>query len=194
MAWVAFDRAVKSVERLGLGGPVARWRALRDEIHVEVCRRGFSARLNSFVQSYDAELLDASLLMLPELGFLPPTDPRVVGTMRAVQQHLTRDGLVYRYNTAETDDGLPPGEGAFLPCSFWLADNLALTGRRDEARELFERLLSLRNDVGLLSEAYDPVAGRMLGNFPQALTHIGLIDTAYNLGPERGPAAQRGQE
>ena len=193
MAWVAFDRAVKAVERFGLDGPVDRWRALRDQIHDEVCRRGFSARLNSFVQSYDGDLLDASLLLLAEVGFLPPTDPRIVGTVRAIERHLMHDGLVMRYNTHETDDGLPPGEGAFLPCTFWLADNYALMGRRDDAAELFERMLSLCNDVGLLSEAYDPRAKRMLGNFPQALTHIGLIETAYNLATEHGPAAQRSE-
>jgi GH15 family glucan-1,4-alpha-glucosidase len=194
MAWVAFDRAVRSVERFGLDGPVERWRATRDEIHAEVCRRGFSRRLNSFVQSYDSELLDASLLMIPEVGFLPCGDPRVAGTIEAIQRQLTQDGLVLRYNTHETDDGLPPGEGAFLACTFWLADNLAMTGRRDDACAIFERLLSIRNDVGLLSESYDPRAGRMLGNFPQALTHIGLVDTAYNLTTERGPALQRSEE
>jgi GH15 family glucan-1,4-alpha-glucosidase len=191
MAWVAFDRAVRSVERFGLDGPVDRWRSLRDEIHAEVCRRGFSARLNSFVQSYDSELLDASLLMVAEVGFLPCSDPRVAGTVEAIRRHLMHDGFVLRYDTRETDDGLPPGEGAFLACTFWLADNLAMTGRLDEARALFERLLSIRNDVGLLSESYDPRAGRMLGNFPQALTHIGLVDTAYNLTTAHGPAAQR---
>ena len=192
MAWVAFDRAVKAAERFGLEGPVDRWRALRDEIHDEVCRRGFSKRLNSFVQSYDADLLDASVLLLTEVGFLPPTDPRMVGTVHAIERHLVRDGLVMRYNTHETDDGLPPGEGAFLPCTFWLADNLAMMNRRDEAHAIFERLLSLRNDVGLLSESYDPRARRMLGNFPQALTHIGLIDTAYNLATAHvGPIEQR---
>jgi GH15 family glucan-1,4-alpha-glucosidase len=192
MAWVAFDRAVKAAERFGLEGPVDRWRALRDEIHDEVCRRGFSKRLNSFVQSYDADLLDASVLLLTEVGFLPPTDPRMVGTVHAIERHLVRDGLVMRYNTHETDDGLPPGEGAFLPCTFWLADNLAMMNRRDEAEALFERLLSLRNDVGLLSESYDLNARRMLGNFPQALTHIGLIDTAYNLATAHvGPIEQR---
>jgi GH15 family glucan-1,4-alpha-glucosidase len=192
MAWVAFDRAVKAAERFGLEGPVDRWRALRDEIHDEVCRRGFSKRLNSFVQSYDADLLDASVLLLTEVGFLPPTDPRMVGTVHAVERHLVRDGLVMRYNTHETDDGLPPGEGAFLPCTFWLADNLAMMNRRDEAHAIFERLLSLRNDVGLLSESYDLNARRMLGNFPQALTHIGLIDTAYNLATAHvGPIEQR---
>src|SRR5688572_14100063 len=192
MAWVAFDRAVKSVERFKLvDGPVERWRALRDEIHAEVCARGFDEKLNTFVQSYDSDLLDASLLMLPELGFLPPTDPRIVGTVEAVQRGLVNDGLVYRYNTRETDDELPPGEGAFMPCTFWLADCLALMGRRDEACAIFERMLSLRDDVGLLSEAYDPGAGLMLGNFPQALTHIGLADTAYNLYTPKGPARQR---
>ena len=192
MAWVAFDRAVKAAERFGLEGPVDRWRALRDEVHAEICRRGFGARLNSFVQSYDGDLLDASLLLMTEVGFLPPTDPRIVGTVGAIERCLVHDGLVVRYNTHETDDGLPPGEGAFLPCTFWLADNYALMGRRAEAEALFERMLSLCNDVGLLSEAYDPRATRMLGNFPQALTHIGLIDTAYNLATAHvGPVEQR---
>src|SRR5688572_10250345 len=139
MAWVAFDRAVRTVERFGLDGPVERWRATRDEIHAEVCRRGFSKRLNSFVQSYDSELFDASLLLIPEVGFLPCTDPRVVGTVEAVRRHLTHDGFVLRYDTRASDDGLPPGEGAFLPCTFWLADNLAMMGRRDEACAIFER-------------------------------------------------------
>jgi GH15 family glucan-1,4-alpha-glucosidase len=192
MAWVAFDRAVKAVERFGLEGPAERWRALRDQVHEAVCRHGFSARLNSFVQSFDDELLDASLLLMPEVGFLPPTDPRIVGTVSAIERHLVRAGLVMRYNTRETDDGLPPGEGAFLPCTFWLADNLALMGRREEAEAIFERVMALRNDVGLLSESYDLRARRMLGNFPQALTHIGLIDTAYNLAAEHvGPVEQR---
>jgi GH15 family glucan-1,4-alpha-glucosidase len=192
MAWVAFDRAVKNCERFGLEGPVDRYRATRDAIHAEVCGRGFNPRKNSFVQSYDGEALDASLLMIPLVGFLPVGDPRVHGTVEAIQRELMRDGFVLRYPTTEAVDGLPPGEGAFLACTFWLADNLALMGRRDEAREIFERLLSLRNDVGLLSEEYDPKAGRLVGNFPQAFSHVGLVNTAHNLTQEAaGPAEQR---
>jgi GH15 family glucan-1,4-alpha-glucosidase len=194
MAWVAFDRAVKAVERFGLDGPVERWRGLRARIHEEVCRRGFDAQRGCFTQAYDSPRLDASLLMIPLVGFLPPTDGRVAGTIRAIERELLRDGFVLRYRTAEVDDGLPPGEGAFLACTFWLADNYAITGRVDEARRLFERLLALRNDVGLLSEEYDPVAGRMLGNFPQAFSHVGLINTAFNLTPHvPTPAAERQQ-
>jgi GH15 family glucan-1,4-alpha-glucosidase len=194
MAWVAFDRAAKAVERFGLDGPAGRWRALATEIHEEVCRRGFDAQRLCFTQAYDSPRLDASLLMIPLVGFLPPTDPRVAGTVRAIEQELVRGGFVLRYRTDEVEDGLPPGEGAFLACTFWLADNYAMLGRVDEARRLFERLLSLRNDVGLLSEEYDPVAGRMLGNFPQAFSHVGLINTAFNLTPHvPTPAAERQQ-
>jgi GH15 family glucan-1,4-alpha-glucosidase len=171
-----------------------RWRALATEIHEEVCRRGFDAQRLCFTQAYDSPRLDASLLMIPLVGFLPPTDPRVAGTVRAIEQELVRGGFVLRYRTDEVEDGLPPGEGAFLACTFWLADNYAMLGRVDEARRLFERLLSLRNDVGLLSEEYDPVAGRMLGNFPQAFSHVGLINTAFNLTPHvPTPAAERQQ-
>jgi GH15 family glucan-1,4-alpha-glucosidase len=181
MAWVAFDRGIKEVERFGLEGPVETWRALRKEIHEEVCRKGFDAGQNSFVQYYGARELDASLLMIPLIGFLPPRDPRVVGTVAAIERHLMTDGFVARYPTETGVDGLPPGEGAFLACTFWLADNLAVQGRREEARRLFERLLDLRNDVGLLSEEYDPKAQRLLGNFPQAFSHVGLVNTATNL-------------
>jgi GH15 family glucan-1,4-alpha-glucosidase len=191
MAWVAVDRAVKAVERFGLEGPVDRWRRLRDVIHEDVCRQGYDADLGAFVQSYGSKLLDASLLMIPLVGFLPATDPRMLGTVRAIQQHLVADGFVARYQTLPHVDGLPPGEGAFLPCTFWLADNLVLQGRVSEARELFERLLSLRNDVGLLSEEYDPVSRRLLGNFPQAFSHMGLINTAWNLTRHGGPAEHR---
>ena len=190
MAWVALDRSIKSAEMFGLEGPLDRWRALRARMHAEVCARGFDAELGSFVQSYGSRQLDASLLLIPIVGFLPPDDARVRGTVAAIESRLMTDGLVYRYDTAETRDGLPPGEGAFLACSFWLADNLVLLGRRKDARELFERLLDLRNDVGLLAEEYDPVAKRQLGNFPQAFSHVGVIDTALNL-RERGTA--RGQ-
>jgi GH15 family glucan-1,4-alpha-glucosidase len=193
MAWVAFDRAVKAVERYGLDGPVDQWVKVRDAIHAAVCARGFNGRLGSFVQSYDSDQLDASLLMIPLVGFLPADDPRVRGTVAAIEKGLMRDGFVQRYDTESSVDGLPPGEGAFLPCTFWLADNYALAGRYDEARQLFERLLGLTNDVGLISEEYDPQAGRLLGNFPQAFTHVGLVNTAYNLFHAEGPAAQRQQ-
>ena len=191
MAWVAMDRAVRSIERLGLPGDVARWRELRQEIHDEVCREGFDASVNSFVQYYGTTDPDASLLMLPLVGFLPARDPRIVGTVEYIQRRLRRDGFVDRYLTRPDVDGLPPGEGAFLLCTFWLADNLAMQGRYRDARDIFERLLDLRNDVGLLAEQYDPVARRMLGNFPQAFSHVGLITTAHNLQRHRGPAEQR---
>ena len=191
MAWVAFDRAVKAVTQLGYTGPAERWARLRDEIHEEVCRRAFDPELGAFVQSYDSRLLDASLLMMPLVGFLPATDPRVRGTVAAIERELLVDGLVKRYSSARTDDGLPPGEGAFLACSFWLADNYALMGRRREAVEMFERLLALRNDVGLLSEEYDVRSGRMLGNFPQAFSHVGMVNTARNLTETEGPAEHR---
>jgi GH15 family glucan-1,4-alpha-glucosidase len=178
MAWVAFDRAVKDVEAFGLEGPVERWRRVRDTIHAQVCARGYDAARNTFVQSYGAPHLDASLLLLPQVGFLPHDDPRVRGTVEAIQAHLMVDGLVLRYSTATHLDALPPGEGVFLPCSFWLADSLILIGRRAEGEALFERLLALSNDVGLLAEEYDAHERHMLGNFPQALTHMALINTA----------------
>jgi GH15 family glucan-1,4-alpha-glucosidase len=193
MAWVALDRAVKAVEHFGLEGPLERWREVRDAIHQDVCAKGFDTALNSFVQFYGASLLDASLLMMPLVGFLPATDPRVVGTVAAIQKHLTTDGFVARYTTVPEVDGLPPGEGAFLPCSFWLADNLALQGRRDEAHAQFERLLAVRNDVGLLAEEFDPRAGHLLGNYPQAMSHTALVNTAANLITDRGPAQDRRQ-
>ena len=192
MAWVAMDRAVKSVEAYGLPGPIDRWRAVRDRIHAEVCERGFDAKLGSFVQTYGSKAVDASLLLIPLVGFLPVTDPRMTGTVNLIQQRLSRDGLLLRYDTGCGQDGLPEGEGVFLACSFWLADNLVLQGRDQEAEELFERLISLRNDVGLLSEEYDPVAQRMLGNFPQAFSHVALVNTALNLTRVAGPAEQRG--
>ncbi len=192
MAWVAFDRAVKSAHNLGLAGPVARWEAQRDAIHKEVCALGYNADRGSFTQSYGSHNVDAALLMLPLVGFLPASDPRVRGTVAAIESDLSVDGFVLRYRTHEAEDGLPPGEGAFLLCSFWLADNYALAGREREAAGLFERLLALRNDVGLLSEEFDPRAGRMLGNFPQAFSHVGLINTALNLTPDHvAPARQR---
>jgi len=192
MAWVAADRAVKAVERHGLAGPVARWRSLRAAIHAEVCRHGFNPDRNAFVQYYGGTALDASLLLMPLVGFLPVNDPRVVGTVDAIQRELTRDGFVMRYISEEGGvDGLPPSEGAFLPCTFWLADNLAMMGRYEEARRVFERLLGLCNDVGLLSEEYDPNLKRQLGNFPQAFTHVFLINTAHNLTLSEGPALHR---
>jgi GH15 family glucan-1,4-alpha-glucosidase len=178
MAWVAFDRAIKDAEEDGLEGPIGRWKELRDAIHAQVCEKGFDPRRNSFVQSYESAHLDASLLLIPQVGFLPADDPRVLGTIAAIERDLVAGGLVLRYSTATKVDGLPAGEGAFLPCSFWLADCYLLTGRREEGRALFERLLSLSNDVGLFSEEYDPRAKRMLGNFPQALTHMALVNTA----------------
>ncbi len=193
MAWVAIDRAIKGVENFGLDGPVERWRALRTTIHDEVCREGYHSERGAFVQSYGSRQLDASLLMIPLVGFLPPSDPRVRGTVEAIERHLTTDGFVARYPTRVDVDGLPPGEGAFLACSFWLADNFALLGRHDDARRLFERLLDLRNDVGLLSEEYDPVARRLVGNFPQAFSHVGLVNTARNLSRGAGPAEVRKQ-
>jgi GH15 family glucan-1,4-alpha-glucosidase len=194
MAWVAVDRVIKAVEHLGVEGPVERWRQLRDIIHAEVCQRGFDAERNTFVQYYEGKALDASLLMIPLVGFLPPSDARVRGTVEAIKRHLMIDGFVARYPTTPEVDGLPAGEGAFLACTFWLADALALLGRRDEARQLFERLLGLRNDVGLLSEEYDPAARRLVGNFPQAFSHISLINTACNLSAGEGPAAHRGHD
>jgi GH15 family glucan-1,4-alpha-glucosidase len=191
MTWVAFDRVIGSAEKFGLEAPLDRWRRLRERIHANVCRHGFDRTLGSFVRSYGSKQLDASLLLLPLVGFLHPTDPRIRGTVRAIERHLMQDGLVRRYDTRRASDGLPPGESVFLPCSFWLADNYVLLGRRREARRLFERLLTLRNDVGLLSEEYDPRAGRLVGNFPQSFSHIALINTAHNLTREHGPARQR---
>ena len=189
MAWVAFDRAVKAVEQRGVEGPVDRWRALRDAIHAEVCARAYDPALGSFTQAYGSTELDAALLMMPLVGFLPPDDPRLAGTVAAVERELVQDGLVHRYRTRGVD-GLPPGEGTFLLCSFWLADCYALLGRAADARALFERLLALRNDVGLLAEEYDPTARRQLGNLPQAFSHVGLINTAYNLTPAHPAPAQ----
>lgn len=191
MAWVAVDRAVKSVERFKLEGPIDKWRRLRRAIHDQVCREGFDPELNSFVQYYGSKELDASLLMLSLVGFLPPTDPRIQGTVEAIQRRLMHDGFVRRYSTGPEIDGLPSGEGVFLMCTFWLADNLALQGRYAEAREIFEHLMDLHNDVGLLSEEYDPKARRLVGNFPQAFSHVGLINTARNLTKAGGPAEHR---
>ena len=191
MAWVAFDRAVQSVERWGLKGPVERWRALRDEIHREFCTRGVDHERGVFVQAFDGKALDAALLRVPLTGFLPPNDKRVIATAEAVARELTEHGFVYRYRTDEAPDGLPHNESAFVICSFWLADNFALMGREKEARELFERLLAIRNDVGLLAEEYDPATKMFLGNFPQAFSHVGLVNTAPNLSLHKGPASHR---
>jgi GH15 family glucan-1,4-alpha-glucosidase len=193
MAWVAADRAVKALEQFHCPGPLERWRKLRAAIHAEVCQQGFDAALNSFVQYYGAKELDASLLMIPLVGFLPANDPRVRGTVEAIQKHLMRDGFVQRYDSQQSVDGLPEGEGAFLACTFWLADTLAQVGRQGEARRIFERLLSLCNDVGLLSEEYDPHARRLVGNFPQAFSHVGLVNTAMNLSANVCPSNQRPQ-
>jgi GH15 family glucan-1,4-alpha-glucosidase len=191
MCWVAFDRAVKLAEQYGVPGPVDHWRKVRDTIHADVCSNGFNTAGNTFTQYYGGKTLDASLLLMPQVGFLPPDDPRITGTVKAVEQTLLRDGFVLRYSTDTTDDGVGGTEGAFLACSFWLADAYVLSGRREEAVELFERLLSLRNHLGLLSEEYDPVRKRLVGNFPQGFSHLGLINTAHNLVQQQGPAHQR---
>jgi GH15 family glucan-1,4-alpha-glucosidase len=193
MAWVAFDRGVRHMERADGKGALDRWRATRDRMHETICRQAYDADLGAFVQSYGSKNLDASLLMIPLVGFLPADDPRMRGTLRAIENRLVEGGFVRRYDSDSSVDGLPAGEGVFLPCSFWLADNLALAGRRDEARRLFERLLDLRNDVGLLSEEYDVTSGRLIGNFPQAFSHVSLVNTALNLGDQRGPAHRRGR-
>jgi GH15 family glucan-1,4-alpha-glucosidase len=194
MAWVAFDRAVRAVEDLGLEGPVDKWRACRDEVHREVCEEGFDAERNTFVQSYGSRALDAATLMIPLVGFLPCDDPRVSGTVEAIGRDLLVDGFVRRYDSEVEVDGLPPGEGVFLPCSFWYADALAMLGRTEEATTLFEQLAGLCNDVGLISEEYDPVAKRLLGNFPQAFTHVSLVNTADNLALISSPARHRAFE
>ena len=194
MAWVAVDRAIQGAEQFGLAGPLDRWRALRARIHADVCARGWSPALGSFVQSYGADQVDASLLLIPLVGFLPADDPRVHGTVAAIERRLVVDGLVQRYDSATTADGLPPGEGAFLACSFWLADVYALLGRTADARALFARLLALRNDVGLLAEEYDTRARRQVGNFPQAFSHVGLVDTALNLSRADGAAARPAEQ
>jgi GH15 family glucan-1,4-alpha-glucosidase len=195
MAWVAFDRAVRIIEEYGDDSAaldVTHWRGLRDEVHAEVCAKAYDEDRKTFVQAYGSSNLDAALLMMPLVGFLPASDERMRGTVDAIQRELTTDGFVARYTTKSDVDGLPPGEGVFLPCTFWLADNLALMGRLDEARALFERLLGLANDVGLLAEEYDPVAKRQLGNFPQAFTHVSLVNSGCNLSGLTGPAHRRG--
>jgi GH15 family glucan-1,4-alpha-glucosidase len=191
MAWVAVDRAIKGAEGFGLEAPLERWRPLRDEIEADVWANGFDPTANSFTQVYGQPGLDASLLLLAQVGFVDACDPRYIGTVEAVERELLADGLLQRYRTEGTDDGLPPGEGAFLACSFWLADAYAMIGRDDDARELFERLLAIRNDVGLMAEEYDPGHDRFAGNFPQAFSHIGLINTATNLSHQAKPNEQR---
>jgi GH15 family glucan-1,4-alpha-glucosidase len=195
MAWVAFDRGARTVDRLGLRGDADRWRAIAREIHEEICAQGYDAERSTFTQSYGAPELDASLLLLPLVGFLPPDDPRLVGTVRAIERELVEDGLVLRYRTdaASNVDGLPPGEAAFLACSFWLADCYALMGRRDDAVELFDRLCALTNDLGLLAEEYDVRLGRQVGNFPQAFSHVSLVDTAFRLACEPGDRMRGGR-
>lgn len=192
MAWVAFDRAIKDVKLFGHDGPVDRWRELRDTLHAEICDQGFDKKQNTFVQYYGSKEVDAALLMMAEVGFLPADDPRIQGTVAAVEKHLVREGFVDRYRTESGVDGLPHGEGAFLLCTFWLADNYAMMGQTGKARDVFERLLAIRNDVGLLAEEYCPKARRQLGNFPQAFSHLGLINTARILTEEEHCAHLRG--
>ncbi|GCB04707.1 glycoside hydrolase family 15 protein [Ralstonia sp. SET104] len=191
MAWVAFDRAVKTIEQFNVDGPVARWRAVRDRIHAEVCTHGYNATRGCFVQSYGSQELDAALLMLPLVGFLPACDTRIQGTVKAIEEDLLVDGLVRRYRTEAVTDGLPQGEGVFLACSFWYVDNLVMQGRQDEARALFAKLLMLRNDVGLLAEEYDPHVRRLVGNFPQAFSHIALVNSALALSAAADHVRQR---
>jgi GH15 family glucan-1,4-alpha-glucosidase len=195
MAWVAMDRAVKSVEQGWVpDASLEKWRRIRDQIHEEVCQKGFDSSLNSFVQFYGSKHLDASLLMMAIVGFLPPNDPRIRGTVEAIERGLvSKEGFVNRYTLDSQVDGLPHGEAAFLPCTFWLADNYALQGRHAEGREVFNRVLAIRNDLGLLSEEYDPVDHRLLGNFPQAFSHFGMINTAYNLEPPKVTPSALGQ-
>src|SRR5262249_21801757 len=197
MCWVAFDRAVKGAEKFGFVGPVEKWRQLRDTICDDICKKGFDRELNSFVESYGAKILDASLLLLPAVGFLPASDPRIRGTIKAIETHLMRDGLVLRHDPREVTDEIQPIEGAFLACSLWLADAYVLAGELGKARALFDRIVGLANDLGLLAEEYDSDAARQTGNFPQALTHIALINTAHNLDEatkaSQKPAVQRSQ-
>ncbi len=191
MAWVAFDRMVKSAEEFGIRGPVDRWRTLRAQIHDDVCRSGFNPEVGAFVQSYGSTEPDASLLLIALVGFLPASDPRVIGTVKLIEKRLLWDGFVRRYDTSQTEDGLPPGEGAFLACTFWLADNYVLMGRRAEAEALLSRLVGIRNDVGLLAEEYHPERRCFLGNFPQAFSHVALVNTAFNLSHELTPVQKR---
>jgi GH15 family glucan-1,4-alpha-glucosidase len=193
MVWVAVDRAIRTVQEFGEEGPLERWMRWRNEIREEVLRFGFSKELNSFVQYYGSKQLDASLLMLPQVGFIPADDPRMAGTIAAIEKHLMNNGFVARYNTKSAVDGLSGDEGTFLACSFWLVDCYVMQNRMNEARELFERLLTVQNDVGLLAEEYDPKERRQLGNFPQALSHLALVNSAHNLTAsiEEKPSRQR---
>ncbi len=191
MAWVAFDRAIRNAEKFGTRGEMRRWRAVRDQIHKEVCHRAYDPQRGSFTQSYGSKQLDASLLLIPLVGFLPSTDPRVRGTIEAIEKQLMPHGFVLRYRTQDVDDGLPAGEGAFLACSFWMVSALRMLGRKQDARQLFERLLAVRNDVGLLAEEYDPKAERQLGNFPQAVSHIALVNAAFEFTRASSPGQQR---
>jgi GH15 family glucan-1,4-alpha-glucosidase len=193
MVWVAFDRAIKGMEKFGIQGKAERWRELRDTVHREVCEKGYNPELGSFTQAYGSSELDASLLLIPQVGFLPCDDPRVRGTIEAIEKHLMAEGFVLRYRTEQVDDGLPAGEGAFLACSFWLVTALSMIGRKQDAQTLFERLLSLRNDVGLLAEEYDPRTKRQMGNFPQALSHISLINAAFEFSRASSPGQQRAE-
>jgi GH15 family glucan-1,4-alpha-glucosidase len=197
MTWVAFDRAIKSAEKFGFKAPLAEWHHLRETIHRDVCDRGFDPEQNSFVEFYGAKVLDASILLLPSVGFLPPSDPRVVGTLAAIEKYLMRDGFVLRHDPRRKTEEQEPIEGAFLACTLWLADAHVLAGHLDKAETLFKRVLGIANDLGLLAEEYDPIAGRQTGNFPQALTHIALINTAHNIDAARAaaakPAVQRAQ-
>jgi len=192
MAWVAFDRAIKLAEEFGIEAPLDRWKAIRQEIHDDVCQKAFDSDLAAFTQYYGSKTLDASVLLMPLVGFLPASDPRVQSTVAAIERYLMVDGLVMRYDTHEAKDGLPPGEGAFLACSFWFVDNLVMQGRIQEAERLFERLCGLANDVGLLAEEYDPSAKRLVGNFPQAFSHIALVNSAHNLIRSENTLTQRG--
>jgi GH15 family glucan-1,4-alpha-glucosidase len=193
MTWVAFDRGIKSAEKFGFKAPLEKWRSLRETIHRDVCEKGFDRELNSFVESYGSKLMDASILLLPSVGFLEPSDPRVRGTLAAIEKYLMRDGFVLRHDPREAEE--QPAEGAFLACSLWLADAYVLTGEFDKARALFDRVVAVANDLGLLAEEFDSAAGRQTGNFPQALTHIALINTAHNLSEAKQaaekPAMQR---
>jgi GH15 family glucan-1,4-alpha-glucosidase len=193
MAWVAFDRSVKACDQFGVKTDLQRWRSLRDKIHQDVCQKAYNQKLGSFTQAYGSDQLDASLLLLPQVGFLPYEDPRMRGTIEAIEKHLMVDGFVLRYRTESSEDGLPPGEGAFLACSFWMVSALKMLGRTDDARRLFHRLLDLRNDVGLLAEEYDPKEQRHVGNFPQALSHIALINAAFEFNRLTSPGEQRAQ-
>jgi GH15 family glucan-1,4-alpha-glucosidase len=193
MTWVAFDRAVKSAEKFGFDAPIEQWRNLRDIIHRDVCEKGFDRNLNSFVESYGSQLLDASILLMPAVGFLPPDDPRVRGTLEAIEKYMMRGGFVLRHDPREPADQSQPIEGAFLACTLWLADAYVLAGDIDKAQTLFDRVVAVANDLGLLAEEFDTSAGRQSGNFPQALTHIALINTAHNLSDAKKPAVQRSE-